>query len=119
MSEKVVCVMTRAQRRENEIVQGEDMKESPAGESCISGSDQQRIIDTYSKTKECVELRFVEKESLKLFCVNNVTFINPISPSQVSPGEFVRELADFCKSINKEEVYLIKKTILMVLCKKK
>lgn len=46
------------------------MKESLEGELSNSRPDQPRIIDTHSKTKECVELRFIDKQSLKLLRVN-------------------------------------------------
>lgn len=38
----------------------------------------------------------------------NTTYINPASRSQLTPAAFVRELGEFCKSIQVDEIYFLK-----------
>lgn len=98
----------KSPKKENEMVKAKkDMKESPEGESSISRPDQLRMCGVKVYWSEKFKLLRVNEEILKennIFCYEpnrNVIFINSIYLSQLSPGEFVRDQADFNKSINK------------------
>lgn len=118
MSEMVINVMTRRQKK--------CLETSSLGDACFNKnlSKTPKIIETHFMPRKSVELRFTNKSDLdKLKCTIEIqkessTFsyvpkmgiilINPSSQSQLTPSAFVRELEEFCKSINIEEVCVIK-----------
>lgn len=116
-----ISVMTRAQKRNlnNSKVQ------TDASDTTTVWSDQPNELKTRNTLDESVELRFIDACRLETFRKMGIiskesnTFIYIpkektiyvkylTSPSQISPAEFVRELKNFCKSINVTEIYLIK-----------
>lgn len=115
-----VCVMTRAQRRN--LV-------NPSRDDIVSSdvrSDQPKIVETYIKPKNGVELRFIDKISLdklrseKVITNENnvfsfsdqqkIIYINPSAQSQFTRAEFVRAMNEYCSKFNIEEVYFLKDT---------
>lgn len=118
MHERVVRVMTRGQKKR--------MAADPPADTSFSDDwpDQPRVVETSVLPKESVEMSFITNNELnklrltekierenKTFIYSprkKIIFINPASRSQLTPGAFVRELGEFCKSINVEEVYFLK-----------
>lgn len=115
MCEYTINVMTRGQRLRQ------------ARDAIISNNDwpdQPRVVEIHSKPKHSAELRFISAYELNRYrnvkgiqseskCLAyvpsiNTIFINLASRSQLTPGEFVRELNEFCEKINIKEVYFIK-----------
>lgn len=119
MHELCVSVMTRAQKRN---LTDNSINNDTSSTSTV-WSDQPNVSRISSN--ESVELRFIDACKLEEFRKNGVinkeskTFIYVpneraiyvkyvSSSSQISQVEFVKELQDFCKSINITEIYLIK-----------
>lgn len=116
-----VLVLTRAQRRKLDNVSSDVMVPTD------NRSDQPRVVETHIKPKEAVELKFIDRQNLnkyrkgkevtyenKIFSYvdgQKTIFINPASRSQFTRAVFVRELCDFSKIINVEEIYIIKSKI--------
>lgn len=119
MSESVMNVMTRAQKKR--------LERQVSPEPTVTTDDwnaQPKVVEICSKPKEAVELSFINKEELnKLRSLNEVNeesntfcyvrskstiFINPDSQSQLTPAAFVRELGEFSKILKIDEIYVIK-----------
>lgn len=117
MSEPHINVTTRAQARKMKSPQ-----DSIASDS--TWPDQPGVVGSYTKPKEAVELRFIEKKDLDIlrkqnnitmernaFCYEKsklIIYINPDFRSQLTRAAFVRELNKFCKLINVDEICIIK-----------
>lgn len=112
-------VMTRAQRKIlNDTSCDHDMT------SPDDWPDQPKVVETHIRPKDAVEMRFTDKLTIDRFRRNNeimceserliyvdkkkTIYINPVSRTQVSRAEFVREMSDFAKKIDISEIYLIK-----------
>lgn len=117
-----INVMTRAQKRQ---LQSND---TDTGVDIVDTSDrdaQPKVVDTHIKPLGSVELRFIktddlqklrhnkqiEKESRSLCYVpsRKIIYVKfPTSQSQITRAEFARELGEFSKEIDVDEIYLIK-----------
>lgn len=121
MSNKIINVMTRAQKRKI----AHTMPDSSANiDFTDDWSDQPKVVEAHIKPKDHIELVFIEKKKLnsikqqndvrfetKTFCyvpVRNSIYIKYMdSQSQITPAEFVRELDEACLKNGINELYFV------------
>lgn len=122
MNAKVVNVMTRAQVRKLKSNSGDTPVDMGSNYNCWP--DQPKVVEIHKKPRESLELTFIATDKLdslrrnKLILKENETlsyvpseksiYINPSSQSHRTRADFVRELQEFCKNVNVEELFIIK-----------
>lgn len=120
MHESVINVMTRAGARKlNKLDSSVDM------DALDLRPDQPKVVSTHIRPKESVELKLIDIKGLKQFKKEGIiTKENKIlcyieskrtiyvkfldSQSQMTRGEFVRDLDNFCNLLKLEEIYILK-----------
>lgn len=109
----------------NVLTRGQRARQALGTTDCRDNrSDQPRVVEIQSRPKCFTELRFTSDRELIRYRKHNLIkyenyyycyvesmntiFINPVSRSQLSPEEFVRELRKICNMLRIEEVYFLK-----------
>lgn len=124
MNERIMCVLTRAQRKILDEKRLRNESDNPAVDKDTSNirSDQPNVVGSLKKPEDCVELSFVDEREWKmiernspeksnLFAYNPnkcIIYINPSFRSYCARDAFVRKLECFCKQLKIKSVFIIK-----------